>query len=149
MHSDSIDSTVNPLEIPSASSHKSLQSHSRRSERRLAVSRARNPGLELSHIDAEERAAMRDWRACDGIENPVERVDARLKVSKILDTLRERRRIILGIPLPGSRRAGTERKPILPMHLVECEPTRQLSAPAPVQVQDDELEPEPTRPPEG
>lgn len=120
-----------PLSLDSSTgdSPRSLKSHARRTERKLAVSRVRHAGVELTKLDREERDAGRCWRDCQALE-PGERADAMAKLAKVIDGLRERRRILLGEPLPGSRRAGTERKPVLPMMLVDAEPTPQLSAPA-------------------
>lgn len=120
---------MNPLDCSTADSPKSLQSHLRRSERKIAISRVRHIGLELTKLDKEERSTEREWRSLDTITDPVDRIDSRLKLSKVLDTIRERRRILLGEPLPGSRRSGTERRPILPMQVVDCEPAESISIP--------------------
>ena len=121
---------MNPLNHLPQASHKSLQAHQRRSERKLSVSRAAHAGIELSRLDKEERAAMRCWAA--GEDLPAgERAEAYSKLGRVLDTLRDRRRILLGEPLPGSRRAGTERRPVLPVSIVEVQPV-ELPAPAPM-----------------
>lgn len=119
---------MNVLDCSTSASPKSLAAHKRRSDRKLQVSRARHAGIELSRIDREERETMRDWSALPSIQDAAERVDARLKLHKVLDGLRERRRILLGEPLPGSRRAGSERRPVLPMHSIDVQPTISLPA---------------------
>ena len=73
---------------------------------------------------------MRCWAACEALE-PGERAEAYAKLGRVIDTLRDRRRILLGEPLPGSRRAGTERRPVLPVSIVDVQPMDQLPAPAP------------------
>ena len=111
-------------------SPKSLRNHQRRSERRISVSRVRHVGAELVKTEREERDALRCWRDCASLQ-PAERADAYAKLAKVIDTLRDRRRILLGEPLPGSRRAGTERRPVLPVSIVDVQPLEQLAAPAP------------------
>ena len=73
---------------------------------------------------------MRCWAACEELE-PGARAEAYAKLGRVIDTLRDRRRILLGEPLPGSRRAGTERRPVLPVSIVDVQPMEQLAAPAP------------------
>ena len=94
------------------------------------MSRASHAGIELSRIDREERAAMRCWAACDDLP-PAERAEAYSKLGRVIDTLRDRRRILLGEPLPGSRRAGTERRPVLPVSIVDVQPVEHAALPAP------------------
>ena len=73
---------------------------------------------------------MRCWAACEDLP-PAERAEAYSKLGRVIDTLRDRRRILLGEPLPGSRRAGTERRPVLPVSIVDVQPVDQLVAPGP------------------
>ena len=112
-----------PIESRFASTPKSLERHTARSQRRIQIARARHHGLVLVRLEREERAVLRDWTELDGVQDPCARADARAKLSKVLDTIRERRRILLGEPLPGSRRAGSERKPILHAQVLDVEPT--------------------------
>jgi hypothetical protein len=109
-----------PIEYLKNASPKSLANRERVGQRRLQVARATHVGRTLSELDREERESLRCWRACAVLE-PGERAEAYAKLAKVIDGLRDRRRILLGEPLPGSRRAGTERRPVLNM-VIDSEP---------------------------
>ena len=111
---------------------KALERRKYRSERRLQTERARHVGKELVDLEREERIVKRALHSVEhDIPDPSERAEAISKLVRAVDTLRDRRRILLGEPLPGSRRAGTERRPVLPVSIVDVQPMEQVAAPAP------------------
>jgi hypothetical protein len=112
------------LEKLPVSDPKALVRRKKRSERRMQVAYVTHKGDELLRLSKEERTAVRTWNQLDAMTNIVERADAMLKCHKVLDGIRERRRILLGEPLPGSRRAGSERRLIMPMQIVDVQPSQ-------------------------
>lgn len=90
----------------------SLERKAVRSSNRFALSKVEHVGRTLYRLDREERKLVGGFEAISidvGTErDPFAWVNALSMLIRALDTVRERRRIILGIPLP---KAGT-REPL-------------------------------------
>lgn len=89
------------VERPELFTPKSLNRRVDRQNRALVLSRASHAGQVVLRLAREERNVCRTWDAVETELPFPDRIRAYLDLSRVLDTIRERRRIVLGIPLPG------------------------------------------------
>ena len=84
---------------------KTLQQNAERTFRKKTYALARHGGVTLSRLEKEERRLTREFHSVGGgtERDPYAHVYALAALIKAIDATRERRRIILGIPLPGLR----------------------------------------------
>lgn len=83
---------------------KSLLRRQDRQRRRIQLTRLTHRGKTLLALEQEEKTVLRHWREAEAIADLHERASVLCTLEKCLDIIRERRRIILDEPLPGSRR---------------------------------------------
>ena len=88
---------------------KSLSRREARSVRQAMLVRLSHVGVTLRHLDGEEAKLCGDFHA------PETTIEQRCAIERVLDLIRDRRRIVLGIPLPGGRRRTIDLPPEAPV----------------------------------
>ncbi|HNQ90939.1 MAG TPA: hypothetical protein PKM73_20175 [Verrucomicrobiota bacterium] len=110
---------------------KSLLRREVRQQRRIQLTRLTHRGKTLAALEQEEKTVLRHWAEAEGIPDLRERASVLCTLERCLDIIRERRRIIIGEPLPGSRRPGgrppwqtasvLDVKPVVPVQIAAGE----------------------------
>jgi len=105
-----------PLDFSERNMPMSLKRRENRASRAMTIISLRHIPDTLSRLDEQEKRLMEEFRTAFTVKDLC-------SITSALDTIRERRRILLGIPLPGSR-SGKETR--IHRTLADASPARMV-----------------------